>query len=170
MMCSVENFSVEGYQAPEGYRLVKRTDTARNIVRLDALSGRNHSTAYLIAWWHPSPNVVRLRVWRSLDEANQEAIGDLPRAFVAQLLDHGNDIQLQPVNNAFWRGLLHWCVSEAYTVTDGQHFIRNESDIWQQVYQRKRPLIVRGRPKTGDPVQDDILWEHRKTFHALADR
>jgi len=48
-----EDFFLEGYSVPDGYRLLKRTRTKQNLVYLDAPTGYKHSTAYLIAWWHP---------------------------------------------------------------------------------------------------------------------
>ncbi|WP_370621733.1 hypothetical protein NMD10_27835 (plasmid) [Citrobacter portucalensis] len=159
-----EDFFLEGYSVPDDYRLLKRTRTKQNLVYLDAPYGK-HSTAYLIAWWFPKPSLVRLRVWRSLDEAHQEAIGDLPRAFVAQLLDQGYDVQLQPVNNAFWRGLAYWALDEGYLITAGRDAIRFEDQLVNEFYDRKRMMLVHGKPSD---QAGRMIWPLRKTMRKLS--
>ncbi|EGG9814468.1 hypothetical protein ID007_004329 [Salmonella enterica] len=166
-----EDFPLAGYEVPPDYRLLKRTDTPRNLIYLDAPRYEPFvgCTAYMIAWWCPAPKLVRLRVWRSLYEHHQKPIGELPRAFVAALLEQGYDVQLQPVNNAFWRGMAYWALDEGYSLTVGKEHIRFEDQLVREFYDRKRMMTIHGKPQTGDAEFDEIFWQHRKTMSRLAD-
>jgi hypothetical protein len=159
-----EDFILDGYEVPVGYRLLKRTDTHRHLVYLDAPSGE-HCTAYLIAWWYPSPDQIRLRIWRTSDVQHQSAIGELPQAFIGNLLKK-YDVQLMPVNNAFWRKLGYWALDECYQITAGSDRIMNNEMLVKEFYGRKRLMLIHRQPDETD--FDRIFWKYRKIFRCLA--
>lgn len=159
-----EDYVLEGYEVPRGYRLLKRTDTHRQLVYLDAPYGK-HCTAYLIAWWNPRPGQVRLRIWRSDDFRHQSAIGDLPQVFVGNLLKK-YDVQLMPVNNAFWRNLGYWSLEECYQITAGRDRILNNEMLIKEFYGRKRLMLIHKQPN--ETEFDRLFWKYRKIFRSLA--
>ncbi|WP_146144976.1 hypothetical protein [Siccibacter turicensis] len=164
MIRKYEDYDLEGYEVPVGYRLLKRTDTHRNVVYLDAPSGE-HCTAYLIAWWYPKPDQARLRVWRSYDFQHQKAIGELPQAFVAHQLKT-YDVQLMPVNTVFWRKLGAWALEECYQITAGHDRILSHERLVKEFYGLKRLMLIHKQPD--ETEFDRLFWQYRKIFRRVA--
>ncbi|MDM3351444.1 MULTISPECIES: hypothetical protein [Citrobacter] len=164
MIRKYEDYDLEGYEVPLGYRLLKRTETHRNVVYLDAPSGE-HCTAYLIVWWYPKPDQIRLRVWRSYDFQHQKAIGELPQAFVAHQLKT-YDVQLMPVNNAFWRKLGAWALEECYQITAEHDRILSHEKLVKEFYGLKRLMLIHKQPD--ETEFDRLFWQYRKIFRRLA--
>lgn len=155
------DFTLAGYEPAPGFRLVK--EVGKNTVWLmaDQSTGRA-GPAYLIRWWFPQPDVVRLRVWRTISSFHNDKIGELPRLFVAQLLER-YDVRLLPTNNAFWRGLGYWAVESCHLVTAGpkrEDRIFNDEKLVHEFYHRKRLMTI--HRKAGDPFFNSMLPTLRK--------
>ncbi|EGM6703841.1 hypothetical protein IIK97_004075 [Salmonella enterica subsp. enterica serovar Nigeria] len=156
-----EDFTLVGYTPAAGFRLQKNADKNQIWLMADESTGRA-GPAYMIRWWFPALDVARLRVWRSTHPAHDHQIGELPRAFVAQLLER-YDVRLLPTNTALWRGLGYWAVENCYLVTAGsrrEDRIFNDEKLVHEFYHRKRLMTI--HRKGDDPFFNSMLPLMRK--------
>lgn len=153
----LEDFTLEGYTPAAGFRLQKAMDKNQLWLMADESTGRA-APAYMIRWWFPQPNVVRLRVWRTVCSLHDDKIGKLPRVFIAQLLER-YDVRLLPTNNAFWRGLGYWALENCRMISAGRDRIFTEEKLVYEFYHQRRLMTI--RRKESDPLMrqmEPVMW------------
>lgn len=119
----VIDFSLQGFDIPEGYRLVK--SLRKQQYRLIA-NGEKPETLYLVELKFRKDIVIgkitctQIKVWRSTAHQYIKIIKDLPRQFFAYLLNTYcimvTDEEQTDAGQRFWETMINWAFDKKYYV------------------------------------------------------
>ncbi|HEJ9436468.1 TPA: hypothetical protein SMM97_000067 [Proteus mirabilis] len=129
----VKDISLDGFEIPTGYRLVKAVH--RDQYRL-ITTNKESETAYLVELRfrqdivYGQTTCTQIKVWRSRLPKHRNVIRDLPRTFFYNLLKVHNiivtDEEQTSDGKGFWIDMILWAFSEGYYIyaSDGTEMDR----------------------------------------------